>query len=328
MEVFKKRAILKRKGLITSILVLILGLTLYIGAVHETEAATVSSSASVTNVVPSASSASLNGASDVTLSANANKTISATVTITDNNGCEDVDTVNATLYDTFEAVSNSPSNLRNRTINTSCSSNSDCTAGGSDLTVTYTCNFTMVHFANPTDAGSNHSTGIWTVNVTPYDEATGTSTTATQEINTLTAFTATSSLAFGELALDADTGSTNTNATVTNTGNEQLDMQLDAFGNTDGDGFAMNCSLGNVTVSLMQYSSQTFLYNKTSNVAADGINMTDTATELNLDVAQGSEATRAPIEDIAFGFGLPLTGVGGSCSGTVTVTAKSDPHKD
>ena len=207
--------------------------------------AAASTSASVTNVIPVASSASLNSGSSITLLANTNKTVTATVTITDNNGCEDIDTVNATLFDTnttFAAVNDN----RNHYQNSSCKSDSACTAGGADLTDTFTCTFNMTHYANPTDAGSNHSGNTWTVNITPFDEATGTFSTDSQEVNTLTAFTAGSSLAFGTLALDADTGTTNTNSTITNTGNEQLDMQFDAFGKADGDGTAMNCSIGNI----------------------------------------------------------------------------------
>ena len=293
----------------------------------EIEFATASTSADVTNSVPVASSASLDGGSSITLFANSDKIISASVTITDNNGCGDISSVNATLFDT-NTTSDAANNNRTHYENSACVSNGGCTLGGTDLTDTYNCSFTLAHYANPTDAGSNHSVNTWTVNITPFDNATGTVDTDSQEINTLTAFTASSTLAFGTLALGADTGTTNTNGSITNTGNEQLDVQLDAFGVSDGDNFAMGCTTGSINVSFMEYRNTAFAYNESSNELQFGVNMTDTAVELELNVTQGTEEDTTPQKNISFGLALPGTGVGGDCTGTVTFTAVSDPNAD
>ena len=101
------------------------------------EAATSATSASVTNSGPVASSAELNGATDITLTTNTTTSVVGTVTITDNNGCEDIDSVSGVLYRT-NITGGAGASDNNRThYSATCTSNNDCTGGGSDLTETY-----------------------------------------------------------------------------------------------------------------------------------------------------------------------------------------------
>jgi len=288
--------------------------------------ATITSNATITNALPTLSSASLNGATDITLSANSTVTVNGTVTVTDNNGCSDIDGVNMTLHNNNLTLEGSDDN-RTRYINASCKSHSDC-SGGDDLAATYSCSFTLRHFATPSDASSNHSANKWNVTIFAWDsDGTGTGTTAQQEVNTLSSISVVSTaIAFGNIALGSNTGSTNTNVTVANTGNIQLDVDVDAYGGTDGDDNSMNCTTGNVTVTLMKYNNISFTYEATGSNFTSGYNMTDTAAELNLDALQGSDSDNAPYEYIVFGMGLPSTGVGGTCTGYVTIAANSDAN--
>ena len=282
-------------------------------------AETASTSASVTNSVPVASSAAL---PVITLTSNTTTNVRGNITITDNNGCEDITSVTSTLFRT-NITGGSGAADNNRThYSATCVSNSDCTAGGSDLTETYNCTFSMTHYADPTDAGSLYAATNWTFNVTPSDGTTGTSDSTVQELNTLTSLSLdTSSVAFGTLALGADTGSSNTNTTIANHGNEGLDVSLTGFGSSAGDNLSMTCTIGTTAINKLEYNNTGFTY-------GGGIALTNTTTELDLDIAQGSDSTPRPTKDVRYGFGLPSTGVEGSCTGTLTITAVSDPTTD
>jgi len=307
-------------SLVEVLLFLLVAIFLTIGIVN---ADTASTSASITNSVPSASAAALNGGSAITLTSNLTKTIVGTATITDNNGCEDISSVTAVLFRTNVTSGPGASDNNQTHYAATCSSNSDCTAGGSDITETYNCSFSMTWYADPTDVGSNNNATDWTFNVTPSDGSSGVTDSAAQEVNTLTSlFLETSSIAFGSLALGADTGSTNQNTSIANHGNEGLDVSLTGYGATSGDSQSMNCTIGSTAINKLKYNSTTFTF------SSGGIALSNTSTELDLDIAQGSDSTRKPTKLTYYGFGFPSTGVGGSCTGTVVITAVSDPTLD
>lgn len=281
-----------------------------------------SSTASVTNSAPTASSASLDGGSVITLTANTTTTVVGEATVTDNNGCEDITSVNGTLYRTnlTGGSNNVDDNQTHYTVN--CTPEADCTAGGSDLTRTYNCSFSVTHYADPTDAGSLNANTNWTFNATPTDGTEGTSDTDEQELNTLSALgLQDTTIAFGALALGADTGATNTNTTVANTGNEVLDVNLTGYGASSGDNLSMSCTIGTVPILNLEYNSTPFTY-------GGGIDLSNSSTELDLDIARGSDSDPIPLKEITYGFLMPSTGVEGSCTGTVSITAQSDPNTD
>ena len=280
---------------------------------------TATSSSNVTNVIPVASSVSIDSdAASVTLTENTTKTVTVTATITDNNGCEDIDSVSVKFYRTdLGAVGADDENHRYTVAATSLST---CTAGGGDLTDTYTAAISVDYYADPTDAGSAGSSTNWTAQVTPSDESAGTAATDTIEMATLTALDVTTTIAYGELALNADTGTGDTTTTITNTGNERIDVQVDGYGTTDGDGRSMTCTWGTTTIGLEKYATSTGVAYASRN------SLTDTAVEVDMDIAQRTGAVSTG--DFYWGFGLPVTGVGGNCTGKVVFTAYADPDGD
>jgi len=284
-------------------------------------AATASTSTTITNAVPVASSTSLNGAGDITLTTNTTTSILGTATITDNNGCDDVTGVTATLFRTNITSGSGASNNNQTHYSATCVNNSDC-SGGADLTVTYNCTFSMEHFTDPTDAGSSYADTNWTFNVTPTDGSGGTSDSTVQEVNTLTSMSLdTSSIAFGAIPLGGNTTTTNKNTTIANHGNEGLDVSLTGYGASSDDNLSMDCTTGDINIAYLEYSGSTFTY-------GSGTDLSNTTTELDLDVVQGNDTTQRPTQPIFYGFGLPTTGVGGSCTGTVVITAVSDSGLD
>ncbi|MCD4705612.1 hypothetical protein K8R61_00845, partial [bacterium] len=59
---------------------------------------------------------------------------------------------------------------------------------------------------------------------------------------------------------------------------------------------------------------------------ASRTSLTDSAFEVDMDIAQRTGV--ATTGSLYWGFGMPATGVGGSCAGKVNFTAHSDPNAD
>lgn len=311
---------MKTKKITALMLILVLAFGGLLFQISQIRADTSTSSASATNVVPVASAVSIDSAAaSVTLTENTTTTVTVTATVTDNNGCEDIDSVSVKLYRTDLTATGADDENHRYTVSAT-QDGGTCTAGGSDLTATYTATIDVYYYADPTDAGSVNEATDWTAQVTPSDEATGTADTDTIEMDTLTALNVTTTIAYGELALNANTGTTDQTTTVTNTGNEGLDVDVDGYGASDGDGYSMTCTLGTIPVANEKYhtTASTDYATKTA--------LSDTAAEVDIDIAQRTDTVTTG--DLYWGFGMPETGVGGSCTGTVVFTAHSDPNLD
>jgi hypothetical protein len=276
----------------------------------------------VTNATPTASNIALANVSggNINLTSATTTLATATFTITDNNGCEDIDSTatktSAVFYrtDVDGGVSCTPDAANCYTFN--CTQDAaSCTSGGEDLNATYTCTGTLQFYADPTDAGSPHADTTWTVGIIPADSsgAASASTSYTAEMVSLTSLSVTAEINYSSLALGADTGSTDQTTTVTNTGNRVIDTQVGGYGSASDDGYSMVCTIGNTPVANEKYSlsASTAYASKTALVTDTSPN---TATT---NIAQGASSTG----DIYWGMGLPETGVGGTCTGHVVFTA-------
>ncbi len=283
--------------------------------------ADVGTSASIANSVPVASSAMLNSAVDITLTANETTAVEGIVTISDDNGCSDINNVTATLFRTnVTGGTDAPDDNRSH-YSTVCTSSGDC-IGGADTTESFSCDFDMLWYSDPTDGGSIYQNTDWTFNATPTDGYGGESDTAQQEVLTLTSIAVlTDSIAFGEIALGADTGAVNQNTTLANHGNENLDVWIKGYGSIDGDGHCMLCTTGNVSVDMLEFDSSPFVYGA-------GQDLGNLDEELDLDLDRGNDTTPRPEKLIYYGLAFPAGGISGSCSGTIVITAQSDPTKD
>jgi len=274
----------------------------------------VTTSASVTNSVPVASNVELNGILDITLTANETSIIQGDVTITDNNGCQQITSVNATLYRT-DILGGSGAGDDNRShYSVVCQSNADC-SGATDTTDTYTCEFNMSWYADPTDSGTYDYTN-WTLNVTPSDGMGGTSGTAQQEVNSLMSLSIDSSaISFGSLQLGTNTTTDNENTTAINTGNMELDINILGYGSAMDDLYCMVCDTGEIDVYYFEFDSMPFNYGEGTPLSED-----NQTIDLNLD--RGSEGDTTPSSKVYYGLGLPTSGLGGNCTGTVVLMAE------
>lgn len=276
-----------------------------VGNVNSTETA----SFEVMNDVPDPSSVQVNGGSDITLAEGTNKTIVGTGTITDLNGYGHLSSVTGYLFLTTTGAG--ASDNRSTHYTSSCVSNGD----GSGNTESYNCTFNVSHYAVPTDSGANQSATNWTFLMAPLDaEGAGTNGTDVVEVETLLAFSISPSLiSFGSLNLSTNTTDTNQQVNVTNRGNVQLDVVMS--------GTNLSCSPGIIPVTFLEYEDNPFSYGV-------GIDLLESGVELDLDVSRGHQGNETPGKVTYYGFGVPGTAVGGSCSGTVVLTGQADPDGD
>lgn len=100
---------------------------------------------------------------------------------------------------------------------------------------------------------------------------------------------------------------------VQNLGNAPFDISLDAFGSVDGDGLAMTCDFGNITLSEHRYSLVGMSYTLMTSLTDDPVHLQ------NFDLFPGNE-TVSSSRDVIFRIRM-LPPLNGTCSGFVTFTA-------
>lgn len=254
---------------------------------------------------PTAMSATINSGMEIVLSSGTTTLIEGTVVVSDSNGYADITGVEGILYRSDLASTDSDDNENHYT--SSCVSDGD----GLGTSETYTCSFDVQHYADPTDDGSIYSTSDWLFLATPSDgTGVGTSDSVSVEMYTLTAFSVnTSSLDFGTLSLGSDTGSINEEIEITNEGNVNLDFNIN--------GNDMTCTSGVLGVSYLKYSLSSFDY------SMEGTALSSAPTQVSLNLGKGSEIEALPVDYLYFGLGFPSSGIGGTCSGTITLTAST-----
>lgn len=292
-----------------------------IAADTATSEVTVGNSAPVASTVAIADGNLVGG--EISLSANVTTQVNVSATITDNNGCTDIDAVNATLFRTNITNGSIASNDNSSHYSAVCTVQSGTCTGDSDLTADYDCFMQMEWYADATDAGSQYAPTNWTVNVSPYDDdGIGTSDSTVYDLATVTAFTLLqTNISFGVLALGQNTTTNNQNISVQNIGNERIDINLTGYGTNSGDNISMNCTLGTIPIHNLEYDNASFTYGA-------GVDLSNSSTELEFDLNQGNESTKRPDNPVFFGFEIPSDGVGGSCNGNVVIVAVSDPGAD
>ncbi len=256
-----------------------------------------------TNTLPVASGVSINsGASAVTLTENTTTNVACVGTVTDNDGYADITSVTADFYRTSVGTGGGQDDNNYYQL----VGDSQCIpSGGSGNSETYTCTFAVQYFADPTDAGSPNSSDDWTCDMVPTDGVgTGTSASDTVEMNSLLALSVTSSINYGTVTANEDTGASNQTVTITNTGNRDMDPQLSGTDMSDG---------GNsIGVANQEYSDASFTYGA-------GTDLSSSPTTFNLSLPQ---QTSSSITDIIYwGLGVPNGTPSGTYTGTNTFTA-------
>lgn len=266
-------------------------------------------------VVNSVTAAATQGGIESTLSLTENNTATLYVygSITDADGCEDVatnGTVTGKFYRSNHASGDGCSADNNDcyTIANAACTKTNCT-GPEDTTLDYQCTASIQYYADATTSGPNSGTD-WTAKITATDAASTTGTnTDTIEVASMVALDVTPSIQYGSIDLGAE--SSQQTATVTNTGNNDLDVTLSVNG-------AMTCASGSISANSAHYSdTAAFSYN-------DGSALSTTPTELELNLPHLTSDGGAQTKNIYLKLKMPASGAGGSCSNTLSVSATAD----
>lgn len=238
----------------------------------------------------------------------------------DNNGCNDIDTASNWDMDVYRTnvasadACTSDNNDCYKNVSTTQLTFTGCTGAG-DNTLTYEWTWSPQYYIDATDTGAPNAATNWTVGVKAGDEAAAASavTTDTFEINSLIALNVTSSVAYGTLAVGAD--SAQQTITFTNTGNRDIDANQTASGDMicNGQG-SNNITLGNAKISL----TNGFTY------GTGDASLTTTTTALNLTLARRTNDAAAATKDAYLILRMPSTNVRGTCTNTVTFAAIAD----
>jgi hypothetical protein len=229
----------------------------------------------------------------ITLSAGSTVTITANTTVTDLDGGSDISSANATLYHST-STSNGSDDENIHLTNSSCSLG---TPSGNDTVVT--CTFTMDYMA---------LNGTWTANITASDSGSNSvSATDTNTVNDLAALDITqATVEFGSLELGKNSSSATT-MTVKSQGNIQIDARFK--------GTNYSCASGAIPVGNTRYGLTSANYDTlTTDLTEEDV------TQTSFDLAYRTGGVNSTKNEY-WTIKVPDSGIGGTCSNTLTVTA-------
>jgi len=202
----------------------------------------------ITNSKPEVLNVSIYEASNsslknVTISAGLTKKIYCNATVRDWNGFNDIIYLNASIWYNLTSNYTAPDNNNSHYTNKSCTYN----ASLSSNIGWYVCSYDVYYYAN---------NGTWVCNATVMDtyNKTGFLTNSTTFLPVY-ALNVTDGIDYGNLSVE-DTSPTDVVANLTNFGNMGINITVESYGATKGDGLAMNCSTnGNITADNQHFAT-------------------------------------------------------------------------
>lgn len=275
----------------------------------------------INNVAPTVSAVTINGGSAIDLVESSTKSVTLTATVSDNNSCSgEISTVYGYVYRsgiTYAGCDTAgEANNNNCYPEISCSLVGGTCSGTTDASADYTCTVNLQYYADPTDVNTLYPTENWlnTVKAIDNNSASGNTTVgAGVEVNSLTAFDITSSLAFGNLGAGQSNDPLDKTVTTTATGNVGLDQEHSGSANMCTDYPA--CSGGTpIGVAYQKYS----LASSTAYASATALSTTPAEVELN--VPKPISATPVT-KNTWWGILIPTGTQPGTYSGVNTITA-------
>lgn len=257
-----------------------------------------------------------NDAAAVALSPNATTLVSCVAVIRDYNGDSDISTVNATFYDSVSSSHGDTDDNNLHYTNSSCNITADTGNFNGYADDEYhslaNCSFYVEYYANPED---------WVCNVTVADnsswEGTNSDTITISQLlalglpNIINYSTVNSTFVSDEII-----------ANVTNLGNVQINLSLEGYARTQNDGYAMNCSLGNIENITIDYEKYDLNESTPAPMSltvfeANYTNLTTSAViktfELNY---RQNESFNEAVSSTYWRIYVPL-GVAGTCEGNI-----------
>ncbi len=273
------------------------------------------SATSTGSTPPTVTNVTLNGAASIVLTPNATTSVSVSATLTDTNGCTFFPGATTTVMMYRSGVGSSTcagsANNANCYVATAFTASSSCSSNVVNTTTT----FGVYYFANATDASSSlFSSQNWlaTVIYTNNAGSKGTGDATGQELLTLNAINVTtSSISYGTLFPNTNTGSTNQSTTVTNAGNSSTTLKISGTALVNGSNI--------IPTSSQAYSTSSFTYPGTSTA------LSGTATAVTSFLLVTPTTTTFVSSPIFWGLTVPSGNPTGTYSGTLTFAAVFTP---
>jgi hypothetical protein len=255
----------------------------------------------ITNVI-------LNGGNDITLTPGSTTTVMASATVTDNNGYTDILEATSTIYRSGVGAQCSADNNNCYRMGTSSCSFSSC----SGTSCVVTCSTEVYYFADATDIGT-YSAEDWKASIFAVDTsgAYGSSTGTGMEMLTLRALAVLdSSINYGSVAVQSDTGSYNGTTTVQNLGNDRIDISVAGTDLTYG-------VVSTIPVNQQKFSTTTFTYGSCTSCST----LATTTTSLDIDILKPTSTSTAMTKEVYWGIAIPFGVAGAAHQGSNTFYA-------
>ena len=297
----------------------------------------------VSNVAPEVTAASLNTGTDFLLSTpESSDNIVVTGTVTDNNGCEDINTNAAAKTSIYyfksgvKGYADCDDDPAAEDDDNSCYSIRDCVydsgscAGTTDLASTFTCTVAIKYHANPTD-GANATDSTWwdytwrtTLKGTDEDATPLSHTLESSNIEMLSfmAYSVTeSAIAYGgPLAPGATSANQTTQANAR--GNVGLDTNLYSTNANICTDYP-TCSGSTIAIAQQKYAASDLDWDNAGMTALTTV----TSAELELNCLKSTTATPA-LKNVHWKLRIPDPQVSGSYTGENTIIGKQGEAED
>ncbi len=269
----------------------------------------------VNNITPAISSVTLNGGTDITLTESSTKSVVVTATVTDNNACTEVTTVDTSVYRSGVTYTScdtlGEANANNCYAKITCSvGGGDTCDGATDASASYTCTINMQFHADPTDASTPFSAQNWLSTVYAIDDDTSSSTSTLGtgiEVLSLIAYDVTATIPFGSLGPGDSNDPLDVITTYTATGNVGLDAQM------SGSQMCTNyptCT-GGTPIAVGQ---QRFAF-AGSTAYTSGTQLTGSPTEYELNLQKTTVTGSPQTKSVYWGIEIPIGTISGGYTG-------------
>ncbi len=318
-------------AVLTSAMVYMISLPTAVFAAVNVTNENITTNVTISNTNPTVDTVTLkdaDGSDPLDLSADTSVVMNCSGIAGDFDGVGDI-SLNATLYHTDSSSGLTDDFTKHYTSNGYCTELSDINT----THLNYNCHFDVVWF--------HANTGTWTCNVTAWDSDSGQGDNQdSAEMAQLLAIDVDNAdVDFGSMAIGTDKGTTDYNVTVYNDGNVDLDLNVQAWGVTDGDGLIMNCDDSNISERFLRVgwtSGEDWDNKKIVNNTGFDNSTFDLAESTVTSGTAGNSANKTTY----WGLGIPTTdtnkyylpstgvynytnnvSVDGDCSGTISFTA-------
>ena len=279
----------------------------------------------VNNVAPIVSAVTINGGTAISLESATTKSVTLTVTVSDNNSCYGTEISSVLGYVYRSGVGYTGCDTVGEANNNYCYPEVTCSVVGgtctddTDASANYTCSASIYYYADPTGTDTQYPSDTWmdTIKATDDDSATDALQVSTGvQMSMLEAMSITSSINYGTLSVETGNDPLDRTTTSTPTGNVGLDHEI--YG-TDMCTDYPTCGASKILVGYQKYA----LVASTPYSSATALSITP--TPVYIDISKPTTGTPTA-KNMWWGVYAPLNTSPGSFSGTINVTAyASDP---